>query len=1808
MNKLVEPPKSGEVTTLEAILPPSPRVDILAKVVPAGLFRKKNGKSWLRAALVLTPVAEAQAGRGKVEIARWPDAIRSLRKLTLSLLPSPSPNDDEFRVGCGADGGHHVTIELKRGANPYSPDIDHLWRAVMGHGGLGWDKIVEALPRQSADQTTRITCTGQPDPTGAAPAAPEAPRPRVVTGVYPSGRNAAAYVYERRRADRIAAAARLTAAQRDAASPDAAELKRPGLDQLKGKTFGDLANGGAAGVAAVLPDIQTYAAERYAAKSSPPGKADPGCRPPAADGAGKSVPPKPSTEEMIARAHETEIAASTRSTDVPSSDAARQAAGARLYGLQTMPVLARLFGLVVDVEFEVPADLVSGADQFVDVCVSSLDGSSLTPRLWTLSKLRLDTGPDAIGDGVFLPAQREEFEAVCAGDALTEVSQFEGCVVLGQALDPGAAPGFEGARYAVSSLDVVSAMQAGIHQELAKAVRAEDDLQHGKATQPDLAAVAAGCALPPGSGFDDEAGPEMRTAGLALIDRMRHVHVVDQLAAADRQPSNPCDLRFDADELTIGYRVDVGAYGSGGALPQWRSLMNRKVDYIDPWNALRPGWLEAALSRIVPNAPDLSRSELDAAILSMAAREVTRKAGDNQEVNLFCEELVALWSGDPIGLECQDGTVPAALEGAAACRSPDLDGQVPISRRYDLPSSPSDPRPPRLRFGAAYRFGMRAVYVGGIAMATAEAARRYETAFGGRLTVPQPAGSTKPSPKSLPARRFLRHERIAAPTITMPPAAIETVEGGPSGQMELQTARDVVLRSLDTTDGLPKDMGRDDIAVPVRARRVLVAPAVPLTQALLHGVLDRHHDRDRAPDGLDGVRYSVQGGGFPVARRLMREVAGAQVVERVKVVDPKGRIEPGNPVDPSGDAVFDVMAGADHKLGPYYPDPAAHAMVIALKRPGPDATWLAPPLVVPLYRGKVSVTYPDVLPVVVDVEQRDPCACGEEARLLRPTYPLDRVGAWPTVWLDERERLRDRRPVGAAAAVRAVTVALAPGEDVELVAWCVPTAGMLESWFAAVESVAVLEAERTSAKPGTGPMLAGFTGALLPDQAARLRTAEAIRAGLLDRPLADLVSSARLRLTHAVNRPLAAPKIAREPIEPAARRLPVRLIRAALTCEELLKLVRATAESEPPEAALQAYRNGFVTRPLEDPTSATYLLGGSVEVDLATTASLEIRAYCASPHSGKFDDPARRRERADRIDGAWPSLPGERVGLFDEAFPAERHEPKPLKASKLFGFEVDRYDRVSLPRSWVTLMRISELPAFVSQVSGLTRIDLHAAHLKAIVAGGAPDAPTTEAIAAAARFDLCDLPEVLRPARVALPHRFPDLASREVRLVALAISRHAPLMRTRPRLVNGRFVAETPLPDRLQSAPDPGLRDVFDKPAAFVVDLDLPGLERPPAPAPQSSYPVFGWTAGEGDAPAAHGPRPAGTRLLGRWSTGRRASIRIPLARPFKVSGTHERIGIVVWPPDLFGAAAGAPLPPADTVPRRHLDERVALAELFDADIGPGGAFVTRIGADPVRPPASAVRAILPTPADFPDLLLGGRVDESRIVRSVDIPLPKGPKAAPRDAAFRAALVLHEPRFDVAEEHWYVDVTLARQPMADPFVRFGVVRYNPALPKDLRVSEPAVAWGIVAPERILAAELTECAGVRAVKASFGGRAPAFGAVDDRPRPTARFRLVRRETSPAGLPMIDTLIECDGAGDQTGVWTATLTLPPEPARPGARYFVQADEHESWRPARYPVEPVPDTGGGAPPPELDLRREAGPRFVAELEIAVPPGPPR
>ncbi|WP_316166834.1 MULTISPECIES: hypothetical protein [unclassified Bradyrhizobium] len=1511
------------------------------------------------------------------------------------------------------------------------------------------------------------------------------------------------------------------------------------------------------------------------------------------------------------------------------------------------------------------------------------------PRVWTSAKLRLpnDSGKaDATLRGHFYPCTREEMDARAAGEdtrKLREMAiaeQIDGIVDLGQA---AACDGAREPRFDIVTLDSITLTAGDLNYERARSLRASARLKN----QGDL----------PIGLLDDERTPErgtLRTSGLALVDRWRQTNAIARHLASSAQHDaigTKKDVLLDASDVTIGYKLDVGVKSKrddSDARRRWHTLMRRKVEF-HPYTALPANLnkLDATLSGLYPDR--LSRIRADDGLLSVPAALRDWSNGSSPKgaakTTAFTEEIIGSWRGDPLGLSCGKQTYRLSQD------------DIGVNIKFDLPTrSDSDAfTPPPLRFGWRYHLGLRAVYAGGVAMPLERALGHYELSHDRTLVLP---------PVTEPGRVFRRHERIDAPVATVPQWAFGTAASPGSKLLRLpgrnaaeQTARMIVRTITDGENAEVLGFGDNPIVDPDHpaqepriSRRILIPPAVALDFAGLHGALDGgkteqvelfepritdEQDRpagdeccvddftvtgvpgaeqsttiwkkvkvawrrievtDRPVGGLKGVDYHAAWGGFPVFRMRSSNstapapadgqpviVSGEAVTDYGEIVDrapkktalkykqPSGgeiqRFVEWSPAAgvPSGAAVFRPLAadrGGATQRAPYYPDPGAQHMVIEVDVHGGPKRHQ----VVPLYRddrGMPKPTgYPDVLPVLLDVvaaptTQRELVRLAEgisvyeDKKLLAPHQ-----GAAKNLKKGHAKPKEDDN----AILVRQVIVALAPGEEATIRTWCLPSLGFLKYMFEGTESAAALcvacgcvspsalkdAAEANSAcragfaALGAGKLAAavdakdacaqGVGGLRLPSQEQIDALAAFIHDFMMTKPLSEISAILELGAVHAVDRPAIAPSFL--PADDSRGYHGLRLLRTRSDEKWLNDILQAKTPSddsallwEPSNWKLDNHPDGGIG----------VLLSGTIALHAPSTGAVEIYARGAAAARGRFDDPDRGRSVDDQVRGLWPQPDGE----------------KDIRPKDLFGFTPAADGRVALNEETVTLLRIEGFEPN-EDVLDLLAVQRRAA-----------DPSNTSALRA------------IRPAS------FPDARARYITFFATAIARHGPVLRTR---------YDELLPNLSKDAAPPK-----DAKQAVLRSMWLPATVRPARIAPLSLIPSFVWVAPKcGD---------------GEIGVERRMCVRVRMRRPWFSSGEGERIGVVLWPPQLFdlksedvqqdriieltpgrGEILLNKLPPDSGDLNKPTSDRKGLDALQDLDLGPGGAWVTRWGADPIRP-GSGVNGWLLSPDNFKGFDHGkshhflkaqtvsdqawdappdNAPPDGAVVAHALMPVPvamdaeESRAAEPKGGFMSVALATYEARFDPEQQNWYADVYIDPLKATCPFVRVGLVRYQPHAPDRLKVSEPIVEWIQIMPTRNVSASIgfDTAADMALIYVKTSGPAQSRG--DDQgerssaQRPRVRLSLLRSVTdaNEASGEWVHETQEPTSATDAGGIeWNTTFLVPKADfMAPENSWSVYVEEVERMRPATYQDEPRPGTANDT------VFAETGPRFAAKLEL--------
>jgi hypothetical protein len=1405
-----------------------------------------------------------------------------------------------------------------------------------------------------------------------------------------------------------------------------------------------------------------------------------------------------------------------------------------LFALRSYPTLGRLFRFVVDVE--VPAAALTAVKSnhgFLFLGVSLQSGAAVAEisAYRTLAKVE-GIGSESVS---FWPATREELELREYGstdDAVHQsgaVSQLNGVVNLGQcACDskPACPSGsVRSGRYELVTVNTVSAAE-GANVERARAQEAAN------------AAAAAGI---PGTDttsstpFAGQSLTRLATGGIGIVDRWRAGAVAAEIAAAEAFPTVSDELKFlDAEDLTMGYRVDVTiplpeneATNAAQAGPKkdrrWRSLMEREIDFRAPKesddahlakHATRSQhkhsvdkykeWLDK-LGLKYETGP---RRELDNAIVNPASRRRMMGKNEHETVKqmVHAEEVLVSWEGDPLGLSCSSSPPVKILPGT----------EVAVSRFFHLPESfdeaEASRKPWPLRYGWAYRFGMRPVWAGGVSLSLDQANAVYKSkSKEKKMTLPQSSADVTHR-----FRRFLRHEPLLPPVLLLPKGAATQ-----DTNFLRQTAAQVTLR----TSEYASEKERNTEA---SSWRMILPPGVSLDELVRHGSVDEGGvEGNTAMNSLRALGIDHDSPeGFPVYGPDPKKRFPTSLQEVSKGIERDKDRE-----NRQGEQVFRLRAGAaDLSREKYYPDPLADRLVIAVRpaKSKPGTAYFNDPISISVGRSGKRKGFYDVLPVAVSFKKAHGVRPSQEKKklstrdLLAKRYQehIDRNEKLPAEhkkpWITGH--VRDSATLNDSGGVQAYLVEfeLYKGEAIEVDCWFAPSKESLERYFDLPETIAAAVSEITATPELAGSELqktyalffgiadlnsllsqpgdeswVGIGGTRVWKSVVK-KAAEKIASKLLIKPLAEISAVRTISATHAVDRPARAPAFAKNGA-PDIRAYRVRADREAKIekikhLRELYKARKSAAEQPGKLAEIEAKLKELA---YGEPGDTGVIFAGEVFFDRESSRQLELRASYISPETEALDSALRRRTPEERLKGEWPVLNEVRRNPFEKN--SELKKDAPTYSEKLFGFSVFESGRIEMKTAQpVTLRTFDDLEASdeSSEFAGLDPIDLLAEQLRTLERGDAQEEPNKN-IATAIEG---------RKARSLIADPINDSISRSLKLHLRATTRFdAHFLRVIP--TPSKSVEEIYYPDENN--------DLSGKPYSATqltqesdgkngtVHVAIPATRRPSKPQIHSVLPTFRTVVSD-EVPGASNPKRTLKRISG---------LRILLDRPWFSSGEGERLGLILWPPKLEMGTSFENHVPRDALSDRDLrtksPEQMDLTNFLDEDLGAGGKYVTRWGADPIRlgqpvefDPGSQDPLLREAngpvgnflfASSFADLSANTPFDRCYVpFERVPIAIESnGVGSAAKDQTSRsgvsvpgeilhAGLLTFTPAFDAESEKWYVDLEFNNDDLkkwVEPFIRLGIVRYQENAHPDLRVSEPVVAWAQIMPDRSVTVEM-----------------------------------------------------------------------------------------------------------------------------------------
>lgn len=1405
----------------------------------------------------------------------------------------------------------------------------------------------------------------------------------------------------------------------------------------------------------------------------------------------------------------------------PPSHVARQFISA----IRTSPMLARLFHFVVDVECTLAlaeADYTSKEEDFAFLFLGAgeISGAKINTDglLFTLAKATRSSRKL----NAFWPVTREEVEMRCANAAMEAirqtglVSQVDGVVDLGQTISqPGSKD--HNPRFDIISVDPAFAMETA-ERNLQKQASVEDAL---KATG--LQKSSARSAL--------QAEPEPGTVsrGLSIVDRWRALGVAEEIVTT--QAARKEKLRIlDADDLTIGYRVDVTVRTGDPVQREWRSLMEREIDYqqfkesgadiFQKWFATlgldRPTQRKSAAELAFGSD---RRRDYDAGFIVTASRRRLR----SKDQMIHAEELIAAWEGNPLGLNCGEETI-LIREGS----------DVAINRKYSLPNSDKEElhKAWPLRYGWAYRFGIRPVWMGGVALSLADAAARYDSTIEALSNLALPRSGAAVEGWS----RFLRYERILSPVVLLP----QSVATEPLDLMPQSGVR-AILRTLQLGD-LREECAKEEEKwicgyadrKTESTWRVILPPQVSLDETVRHGVFDRLTTVGKtAPGDLLAINYDTPTGDRAIGRINPLEDEGLGRKNGFPVVARTNPTSPGS--KPAFEDYFSVhdkpatvesRSRAGHQ---YYADPMAEYLVVALRpknhRPG-EGYFVGQAKVIPV-RDKDR----KILPVALNIER--------ETAKTRDPQP-EQQDFWDKEIKQQKinGQTADGTAAGGTVQARVATIRLRAGESVAVDCWFIPSLESLRAYFGWPEALAIKAAAGIDSLPSdrskfrdllisklpktlgadgkpvalpsqdflkryeTESAWVGIAG-IVADPAVIAAAAAVLHRHMQFHPVPEISAIRTIDVVHAVAKPPSAPQFIEDE--------ELVVLRSPNNVDERLKVLTDYQSAQGAGSSGQEGDDGI-------------LFAGKVAMDRNVCRQLEVVAYCTSPARGALDDIRLGRTELQRLLGEWPI----RVVPEDAETIGKLVDSKKVmltrRARHLFGFDVDDAGTVYLPKQEVTLLQLDDLEerADNSKFAGLQTIDLVAEQISSLKrkSNGEPGAA-----------------DLAKGAMRAAPlDAYTDRHARKIVVSLRTTTRFDPyFIRLNPKAPVPKGKEQPPLPETM-FPPVPEQADLIRISSYSELSFDgedmaseevearklqlremwIPATIAPAKPQVHAVLPSYFFvrpsetgTVPPGDPPEsqAGAPKPPQTPsdpYERYWCFHRKPSVRILLDRPWYSSGEGERLGVILWPPQLREIGTDSndqkALDQGDVLRfvlhkktrRTEVDPKFSVMQLRDfqdEDLGSGGKFTTRWGADPIRQNSGTTGPFL-RPAALLDL-----IDERKpapkdnsvgYVPSVTIPLrdlreeeekqfkdggPKEPKTAYE--TITAALATYVPRFDVESEKWFVDVALEPDRVVEPFVRFGLVRYQAEAKEGLRASAPVTTWAQVLPERTVQVSISK---------------------------------------------------------------------------------------------------------------------------------------
>ncbi|TPO13737.1 hypothetical protein [Mesorhizobium sp. B1-1-5] len=843
------------------------------------------------------------------------------------------------------------------------------------------------------------------------------------------------------------------------------------------------------------------------------------------------------------------------------------------------------------------------------------------------------------------------------------------------------------------------------------------------------------------------------------------------------------------------------------------------------------------------------------------------------------------------------------------------------------------------------------------------------------------------------------------------------------------------------------------------------------------------------------------------------------------------------PDDPKPNRVRVGDISSEHRYV-YYPDPAASVMVFGLKLPAEEGLENSPFIEDPIAVPVGARTWPDKsvneqLPAWPDVV---PIHLELKSVDAHPGENDSRLRFLGRRWLTAKGKVVAKAQKDAVQ-VHCVQVSLARGETLVLQAWCAPTVGQLTEWFDAIESAGLLLVAESDA---TGDLHAACIDILtkqlkteFPNDVDRYGKAAAsacLGAGGLTAPPRETVQTLA-GLTYR--------ELLLKPNSVLASPLTMRVTHAVEDCliatpqlgpeMAITRRVFAPADAvKTPDAAL-----------LPAPQTPANFLNGTPLSDWGLDSIQEGATDTLIGGVVRFDPASTGGLLVEAVSAAPfdESLDNPEMGLTREQRLDGNFIPNELEKTKPFGFILNENGTVDFPRKQITVLKLDGLPL---PKDGRSRLSPY---------------PLQDLMAAA----WGDGRQFGKALRAALPAAFHCSGARYLSIKTRPINRHSGL-----------------LPPR-----DP--KDVKAPPESAPCYIWLPATTRPAPPVIDH----------------------VSVALSHRWikplintdnsfTVGVEQSCVLTIwhARPFFSSGEGEKIALVLWPPGLFARGSAKDDNGQLLFPTGDQSEPETTPDFYDEDLGAGGSYVTRWGADPLASD-DVSQAKFPTgplidparlslegtniPRAFMPIPISGQTSATAAPDTKQPGSDGDPTQAAADQTpvtyMAVALQAFEPRFDPVQELWYVNVALNTDPLPFPRVRLGLVRYQAHAREDdlplegsepvrLRVSTPVKEWVKPLPGRRATVTCRPRENGRFdIAVAIDGPSTDPDAKEQSARPRMVVEVIRSRTM-NGIAQEETVKDIDGNLAECEDWSPGSSIVDGNGKPPKGIYLPSDAGYHW----------------------------------------------